>query len=274
MQDIVSRIEGLQAEGDNFWIARALKNVSYPENAHRALSEIEASSFWFNHRNDVIAAVVANYPPEGPVFDIGGGNGYVSLGLKKAGFESIVVEPGEHGAETARSRGLPVIRAAYEELSVPDGLIPNAGLFDVLEHIEDDRAALADLHRAIAPGGMFYVAVPAYQFLWSEDDRFAGHYRRYTLPRLRERLMEAGFEPLYETYFFSLVVGAQLGLRVIPTRLGLKKKKTQADTGAHRLPGGPVGAVFNMSFREELKRIRAGGSAPFGTSCLIAARRP
>ena len=60
------------------------------------LHQIEESSFWFKHRNACIEAAVKCHPPRsgGPIFDVGGGNGFVTLGLIRAGFETVLVEPG------------------------------------------------------------------------------------------------------------------------------------------------------------------------------------
>ena len=138
-------ISGLRKAADNFWELDTVADVSFPESGHSALVEIEQDSYWFNHRNDIIAAAVRQFPPDGPVFDIGGGNGYVSVGLKRAGFDCVVIEPGPAGAANAAARGFQVIRAPFQDLAVSDSTLAAAGMFDVLEHIEDDAAALAKL---------------------------------------------------------------------------------------------------------------------------------
>lgn len=57
------------------------------------------------------------------------------------------------------------------------------GAFDVIEHIEEDEAALAAIHRALAPGGVAIIAVPQHPWLWSEADDVAHHARRYSRAR-------------------------------------------------------------------------------------------
>ncbi len=70
------------------------------------------------------------------------------------------------------------------------------GIFaiDVLEHIEDDRAALRELYTSLAPKGKLLIYVPARMELYSPFDKAIGHFRRYHLPDLREKAIEAGFE--------------------------------------------------------------------------------
>ena len=72
---------------------------------------------------------------------------------------------------------------------------------NVLEHIEDDRRVLAELSRAIEPGGVLVVLVPAHPRLYSDLDRNLGHYRRYTRELLEARFREAGFVVERSRYF-------------------------------------------------------------------------
>ncbi len=70
------------------------------------------------------------------------------------------------------------------------------GIFaiDVLEHIDDDRAALRELYNALEPKGKLLIYVPARMELYSPFDKAIGHFRRYHLPDLRQKALEAGFE--------------------------------------------------------------------------------
>jgi len=74
-------------------------------------------------------------------------------------------------------------------------------MVNVLEHIENDRAALDDMYRLLRPGGRLLLFVPALQFLYSEFDRRVGHYRRYHLAGLRDRVTAAGFSTMTARYF-------------------------------------------------------------------------
>jgi SAM-dependent methyltransferase len=264
-------VPGLTRTGVDTWESSARSSTALTGEAHALLAEIEPQSFWFKHRNEVIAAVVRRFPPNGPIFDIGGGNGYVSAGLREAGFTCVVLEPGQVGAANAARRGFPVIRAAFQDLRIADGTIPSAGMFDVLEHIGDDTGALANMHRVLAPGGRLYIAVPAYRLLWSDDDVSAGHFRRYTLHVLAKKLQEAGFAVDYSTYFFAVLVLPILFMRVLTPFLRPKSKsKMQQD---HTLPTGMIGAVFRRSFARELAKIVSGGRRNIGASCLLVARK-
>jgi SAM-dependent methyltransferase len=71
---------------------------------------------------------------------------------------------------------------------------------DVVEHIEDDLSALREIHRVCAPGGLAFVLVPAFAFLWSARDVRLRHYRRYTIEQIVRRFQMAGFIPIHRTY--------------------------------------------------------------------------
>ena len=77
---------------------------------------------------------------------------------------------------------------------------------NVLEHIEDDRAAVRRLVDALAPRGHLMLFVPAFQFLYTDLDRLAGHFRRYTKKSLLEILPQYGIR-LEKIEYFNPVGG-------------------------------------------------------------------
>lgn len=258
---------------DRFFTAEKTDSVSYPLSAQAQLALVEELSFWFRHRNDVIGSLVCRFPPSGPIIEIGGGNGYVSLGLSHLGFSTIVLEPGVGGAEIAHRRGLVVIRAGFTAETFVPGSVPAIGLFDVIEHIEDAQEFLTDCRRALVPGGMLYVTVPAFTALWSSDDEFAGHYRRYSHASLTRALTDAGFEIKFTSAFFSLLVLPLFLLRSLPTALGWRKVSTTEQALAHHQVGGRTSNILERLHRWETAAVRNGHSIPLGTSLVAVARR-
>jgi SAM-dependent methyltransferase len=79
--------------------------------------------------------------------------------------------------------------------------IDTAILVNVLEHIEDDTSALAELSRIVTPGGYVLIFVPALAFLMSRLDRLLGHFRRYKSIELKQKLREAGLDVVTCRYF-------------------------------------------------------------------------
>ncbi len=255
------------------------KEISYPNEANDLCFEVEDRSFWFCHRNDCILELLKQFPPGGIVYDIGGGNGFVAKALEDKGFQTVLVEPGQSGIDNARKRGLKnMIYARLEDLDPQFHSLPAVGLFDVLEHIENPAEFLKILSSVMIPGGMLYITVPDFGFLWSHEDVFARHFRRYSLKNIKRVLIENGFTIEYAAYFFLLLPVFIFLLRVIPYRVGFRKrelhtvkKKINRDH-AQIQEAGILGKWVHKIFRWELKRIRRKKNIPFGSSCLLAAR--
>src|SRR5262249_48966333 len=112
-----------------------------------------------------------------------------------------------------------------DALPVPTGSHDLVCLWDVVEHTPDDAAVLAEARRALRPGGHLVVSVPAYQFLYANNDRVAHHYRRYTRGQLVRRMREVGFEVRKATY-----VNFVLAAAIIPTLLLVKSWAKLAHT--------------------------------------------
>jgi SAM-dependent methyltransferase len=258
MIDIDEITSNLECKKPGFWQSVSSSDISYPEDGNINCFEIEESSFWFKHRNNCIVQAVRLYPPGGPIFDVGGGNGYVSLAIQGAGFESILLEPGYQGALNAQNRGLrSVICSTLENAFFEDNSIPAIGIFDVLEHLEDDIGFLSKIKEILVKNGLLYITVPAYNFLWSDEDDVGGHYRRYTIKSLRKKIERIGFEIELETYIFSLLPIPIYLARTIPYKLG---RRNQGDITRmrreHSIRGSLVGQFLDKVFGMEIFALR------------------
>jgi len=255
--------------------ASAAPKVSYPDDHNAACFLIEDDSFWFGHRNRCIAAAVRRFPPSGFILDVGGGNGYVARGLMDAGYETVLLEPGADGAQNAkRERLLPtVINATLADARIRAGTIPNIGLFDVLEHIEDDRSFARQMFDLMRPGGLLYLTVPSFNWLWSMSDVDAMHYRRYTKRSLGE-VLEGRFDVLYSTYLFQRLVPVSFLMRALPYAVGLARPKPASAYNADHAAGNKrMADVLNRLIGREVSSIAAGNSLSIGSSLLVVARR-
>ncbi len=74
-----------------------------------------------------------------------------------------------------------------------DGEFDLAAALDVLEHVEDDVAALGELARVVRPGGVLLLSVPLFERAWTKFDEFVGHSRRYEPNELLAKLAAVGF---------------------------------------------------------------------------------
>ena len=258
---------------DGIFFSQKDLKVSYPTEANNQYFQIEDSSFWFTHRADAIVQLIKNFPPNGMIFDIGGGNGQVSYALEKQGFTTALVEPGLQGVLNAKQRGLQhLICATIDSANIPQNSLPAVGIFDVLEHIEDDIKFLTLIKNLLEFNGMIYLTVPAYQFLWSQEDKEAGHFRRYTLDNLSKRLENNGFRIMFASYIFSFLPIFIFIFRSIPYLLNIKKTPTQNISRDHTIKNKLIKSLFDNIFKLETSFILNKKKLLLGGSCLIAAR--
>lgn len=276
--DLSRYASGLRLGDDGIWCASAQEAVSYPTEGNDQCFEIEDKSFWFQHRNACIVELVKKFPPrgEGPIFDVGGGNGFVAKGLMDAGWDVVLVEPGPGGARNAKKRGLQhVVCATTQAARFNPGSMPAIGVFDVVEHIGDDKAFLKHLHDLLEPGGMLYLTVPAYNCLWSEADVEAGHFRRYNMGSLGRALKEAELTITFGTYFFRVLPPSVFLCRSLPFRMGMKRGVATPDRAsrAHGTHDGLAVRAMRSMLVAEANCISEARKMHFGGSCLVAARR-
>jgi len=268
--DLTLFADGLQRSPDGVWRGRGTEPVSYPAAGNTDCFAIEDSSFWFAHRNACLLAVLRQFPTVGPFFDIGGGNGCVAAALQSEGSLPVVlVEPGADGIGHARARGLrTVVQATLKEARFPDGSLPAIGLFDVMEHMDDEQGFLCEIRRCLAADGRIYLTVPAGRWLWSDADVQAGHFRRYTFASLRRALERAGFRPLFMSKMFSPLPLPLFLCRSLPSLFGHRRQPVGSSSRQHRSRGR---MLMEHVWYWELARLARRRSIPCGTSCLAVA---
>jgi SAM-dependent methyltransferase len=271
--DLASLAPTLEQREPGLWFTRQKQEpISYPAHGNASCLAVEDRSFWFRHRNRVITEFVSRFHRSGMFLDVGGGNGYVAKALIAAGIDCVLVEPGVNGAMAARAREVePVICARLEDVDLPPGCVASVGLFDVLEHIEDEAAALKLIHSILEPSGRLFLTVPAFQFLHSAEDDIAGHFRRYTVPRLHRVLARSNFRVEFSSYIFAPLPPLIFLTRTIPTRLGMRQAERPEDAGSEHTPVGAVAWLMDRMLELELRRLRAGKRSPFGGSCFCVA---
>lgn len=196
---------------------------------------IEDRLWWVLGRKAIIKEYVkrvTNYSTISGIMDIGCGSGGNLDALAGCG-RVIGVEPSVILARRARGRG--IAEAIFEQDVFELDECQNVQLFtmfDVLEHIENDKLFLGRLRKKAVHKHFLLVSVPACQFLYSDHDRILHHYRRYTNENLRTTLEESGYQVLQMSYFmfflFPFVLFARMKEKIM-AKLG--KKKTDVEIG-------------------------------------------
>jgi SAM-dependent methyltransferase len=121
----------------------------------------------------------------------------------------------------ARTKGITsVFSADSVALPIGSGNVDCVVALDVLEHVEDDRAALAEIRRVLRPGGAFLFTVPTFMALWRHHDVMYGHFRRYRRQDFIAAVRHAGLS-VRGCHFIKCAAFAPLWLLARLERLGL-----------------------------------------------------
>jgi 2-polyprenyl-3-methyl-5-hydroxy-6-metoxy-1,4-benzoquinol methylase len=241
------------------------------EQVYRQFAELERDHWWFRGRRTVYMGLLRSQlqtDPPGRVLDLGCGLGGFLDELRGLGFEVYAADMDHESLRYCESRGM--TRAAEVDcysLPYPDNCFDWVTLFDVVEHIEHDDRIMDEVCRVLKPGGRVMLSVPAYQFLYANNDRVARHYRRYTRGSI-ERLMEnAGFVVQRNTYsnvlLSPLIITTVLALKLME-KLFLRGREPKHTNLSLKLPR-PINALLYGAFAAELP-LSIRFNLPFGHS--------
>lgn len=238
------------------------------------LFEREASSFWFQGRNDILSWVIGRcVRPRARFLEIGCGTGFVLARLKRDFPDTAFTgsELFDTGLEYARQRlpGVELLQMDARALPYTEEF-DCIGAFDVLEHIAEDERVLSEIHRALRPGGHVVLSVPQHPALWSLADEIACHQRRYTRGEVEAKLLSAGFEVVMTTSFVTILLPLMFAVRTSDRN----RRALEKDPSAEHLMHPLVNTILRMTMTAELALIRLGLRLPAGGSRLIMARKP
>ena len=212
------------------------------------MAALDQRHWWYRARRQVLAALIrrlAQPPPNASILEIGCGTGHNLAML--SGFGQVdALELDEEVRAVAEGRlGRQVMSAPLPELAgVPERHYDLVGAFDVIEHIDDDRAALVSIATRLKPGGKLVVTVPAHQWMWSAHDVVNHHKRRYSQRELR-RLIEGSPLRLERIgYFNSLLFPVAIAER-------MSSKVRGKDDADLKLPPAPLNSALEKAFAAE-----------------------
>ena len=242
--------------------------------AYRQFVELEESHFWFVSRRAIFFELIeraVGRRRDLQILDVGCGAGGMLAPLSRYG-DVAGIEPSEEMVAFCRERGFEHVSVgAVEDLPVGDEALDLVTLFDTIEHVPDDIRALRECRRALAPGGLVFISVPAYQFLYANNDRVAKHYRRYTARELRRKMGVAGLELVHMTYFNTLLFPV-----ILPVVLLKKVRERFADPGDTTNLSGTIPRPLNRLLTTVMSSERhlvSRWEVPFGHSLIAIGRR-
>jgi SAM-dependent methyltransferase len=232
--------------------------------------QAEDRHWWYRGRRTVLAGAIAGLelPARPRILDAGCGSGRNMVDLARLG-DVTGVELSQTSVQLARARGVgEVIAGSVLAMPFADASFDLAVSLDVIEHLQDDLAALVEIRRVVAPGGWLMVTVPAYQWLWSGHDVINHHHRRYTRRSLHAVAQRAGWRQVRATYFNSLLLPVAIMLRVLD-RLSSKTTESSLDLW---VPPEALNRLLERPLAMEAALVARGGRIPAGLSLLAVFR--
>lgn len=184
----------------------------------------DTTHWWYRARRDILADYLTRWgdlPKDARILEIGCGTGHNLPMLAQFG-EIDAIEIDETARAKASERlGKPVGTAPLPELvGVAPGSYDLVAVLDVIEHVEDDVAALKAIATALKPGGKILITVPAHQWMWSAHDVVNHHKRRYSKAGFEALLAKAGLQGSKLGYFNSLLFPIAVAARFAGKLMG------------------------------------------------------
>jgi SAM-dependent methyltransferase len=209
------------------------------------MAELDELHWWYRARRGVIAALIERHakpPPDAALLEVGCGTGHNLPMLAEFGRVD-AIEIDEEARTIAEKRlGRPIHGSRLPELpGIAEHHYDLIGAFDVIEHVDEDHAAVASLAKRLKPGGKLVVTVPAHQWMWSAHDVVNHHQRRYSKAGLKALIDGSPLKLEKIGYLNSLLFPLAVGARFAGKLVG---KDSSDDT----LPPKPVNWAFEKIF--------------------------
>ena len=234
----------------------------------------EERHWWYVGMRRISAALLDRFGPStahaGPlqILDAGCGSGGMTRFLAQRG-TGTGVDIAPEALRFARRRGLArLARASVGRLPFRSASFDVVTSFDVLYHlnVDDDLAALGELHRVLRPGGVLLIRLPAYDWIRGAHDDAVHTRHRYTREELTAKLDRAGFRLEHATYANTLLFPLAPVKRYLEHRNG-----TQEATDLWRPPAPLNRLLGDLLSLESVPARRVG--LPWGLSVFAVARR-
>ncbi|MEO5937662.1 MAG: class I SAM-dependent methyltransferase [Sphingomonas sp.] len=235
------------------------------------MAEHDSTHWWYTARRDILHDYVTRYadlPKDARILEIGCGTGHNLPMLMQFGrVDAIEIDPAAREIASKRL-GKPVSEAPLPALpGIERSAYDMIAVLDVVEHIEDDVAALTAMKECLKPGGKILIAVPAHQWMWSAHDKVNHHHRRYSKASLKAAIDAAGLAPKKLGYFNSLLFPLAAAARIAG-------RITGRDDSDDSPPAKPFNKAFEAIFRLERHLVGRVPMTPGVSILTLAVPKP
>jgi SAM-dependent methyltransferase len=254
------------------------RDDEYDQTGFDTLSAMQERHFWYRGRHRFMLKALDRFMPQAQTplraIDLGGGVGGWGRYLadrRGSCFQKLALADSSEVALTMAANILPsgVDRYQIDLMNLGwENEWDIAFMLDVIEHIPDDIRAVSEAAKALNPGGLLFVATPAFQQLWSYNDDLAHHLRRYARADFKTIADKTGLKLLDSRYFMFFLSPLYLLSRIKPgfNRLSAEEK-LEVIKQQHRIPSKVINETLAAIFAAETP-IGHKVSFPWGTSVL------
>lgn len=172
-------------------------------------AEVEATHWWFTERRRLFSRLIARFglSTEARILDIGTSTGTNLRMLRDLGYTHAEgLDASEEAVRWCAEKGYgKVTQGDVCALPYPDGSFDLVLATDIIEHVDDDSAALREIRRVLKSDGRVIITVPAFQSLWGVQDEIGQHKRRYRGRQVQQRAKAAGLA-IFRKFYFNYVL--------------------------------------------------------------------
>ena len=214
---------------------------------YQQMAELDDRHWWYRALRRILSELIrreVRLPADARILEIGCGTGHNLQMLSGFGHVDGLELDDEAAALSEKRLGRSIPRSPLPQLADVADDYDLIGAFDVIEHIEDDHAALAAIATKLKRGGKFMMTVPAHPWMWTAHDVANHHKRRYSKKALRSLVEGSPMRLDRIGYFNSLLFPLAVAERTVSKLRG-------KDDGDVSLPPGALNRTLEAVFASE-----------------------
>ncbi|MCX9011216.1 MAG: class I SAM-dependent methyltransferase [Candidatus Methanoperedens sp.] len=232
------------------------------------IEKLQDSNWWYKAKKDLIKRTVERLDKKGQILDIGCGTGSNIIALEKCG-SVLGIDISKEAIKYAKSKNKNLVIADAHKIPFKKGSITIALSLDVMEHLEKDSDFLEEVNSILGKNGYIIVFVPAFKFLWNDNDVWSHHKKRYSKKELNDLLNSHGFEIVLSSYWNLL---SFLPNFIIATLQKLNRNtRKEVKNNLIGIPSALNEILYRLLLLENFI-ILSGYEIPIGVSALTIAR--
>lgn len=241
------------------------------EETYAAEAAIEETHWWFVGRRRLFARELHNagVRRDARILDVGTSTGTNLRMLRNLQYSAVEgLDLSDEAIRWCSAKGLgPVRRGSICDMPFENERFDVVLATDIIEHVDDDKRALAEVVRVLAPGGMALITVPAFPTLWGLQDEVSLHRRRYRMAGLKALVGASGLSIVNAYHFNYLLFVPIWGVRQI-MRVARLRPRSEG-----QVRGPVLDQVLSAIFTVDVLTARH-LHPPFGVSILMLAFKP